>query len=482
MVLADGSCWSLQAKDDEAAVIVEQLSKAMNLRFGLGTGRKLCITVDDQSPECGKVPFNLSLDPVIAVLHSPQDRDFLTIQMYKISLIIARDVLTRCGLILHGALAEYKGMGVILAGPGNVGKSTASRRLPPPWKSLCDDACLVVRDEWGQYWAHPLPTWSLFYQNGAGGCWDVQRAVPLNAIFFLRRSPQDRIEELNESQELSMLMESTNQISRIITYKLLDDEVQSLHIEQMAASEVLATTVPAYMLHISLTGMFWKDLENELLAEISHTSISPVPAEKDSTITVVFTGTSMEPTLRDGYLLTVTPYMNKSIQKGDVIYFQRQGKRGVVHRVIQVTKEGVQTKGDNNSRTDPFLLEKNEILGQVITAQNGRKSWRVHGGMRGWAVMRRNQLASSIFRRIAKQISGPYRRMTDQNIFFGMLPPSIRPKVVSFKVSMYRDQFKLKLIAGSHEIGRYDYKNEKWQIRPLFRLFVDQSKLQRFAK
>ena len=33
----------------------------------------------------------------------------------------------------------------------------------PPWRSLCDDATLVVRDASGRYWAHPWPTWSRFY-------------------------------------------------------------------------------------------------------------------------------------------------------------------------------------------------------------------------------------------------------------------------------------------------------------------------------
>jgi signal peptidase I len=471
----------LQAEDNEAARIVEQLSKAMTLKFGLGTGRKLCVKVDDESPECGKIPFNLNSDSVIAVLNSPQNRDLLTIQMYKISLIIARSCLARGGLILHGALAEYKGMGVILAGPGKVGKSTASKRLPEPWKSFCDDACLVVRDDWGQFWAHPLPTWSLFYQNGLGGRWDVQQAVPLKAIFFLRQSPQDRIEELNESQEVAMLMESTNQISRTITLKLPDTEVQAIHVEQMNASEVLAKAVRAYMLHISLTGMFWKELERVLLAETSHTFIRAIRAENDAPITVVFTGVSMKPTFQDGYLLTVAPYVNDQIKKGDVIYFQRKGQVAVVHRVVRVSNEGVQTKGDNNSSNDSFLLQKDEIIGKVIAARNGRKSWRIHGGMGGYAIMRLNQLVSSTSRRGARMMAGPYQRMADQNIFLGILPPNFRPKVVSFKVSMYRNQFKLKLIAGSHEIGRYDDKSRKWQIKYPFRLFVDQSKIERIT-
>jgi len=55
---------------------------------------------------------------------------------------------------MHGALVDYSGSGFVRAGPGTVGKSTASRRLPLPWRSLCDDKTLVVRDRKGRFWAH----------------------------------------------------------------------------------------------------------------------------------------------------------------------------------------------------------------------------------------------------------------------------------------------------------------------------------------
>jgi SynChlorMet cassette protein ScmC len=64
------------------------------------------------------------------------------------------------GLPLHAALAERNGMGFLLAGPGDTGKSTCCHRLPGPWKALCDDESLVVRDHQKGYLAHPFPTWS----------------------------------------------------------------------------------------------------------------------------------------------------------------------------------------------------------------------------------------------------------------------------------------------------------------------------------
>ena len=158
LTLADGTRWSIQAQDDEAATIIELLGSAMMLRHGDGQGRLLLVEVDGKSPEAGKVPSAQNQDPVRCVLSSPDTRDMLTIQMSNLSLAIVRDAQIRGGLLLHAALAELDGRGVILAGSHDVGKSTASSRLPVPWHSLSDDACLVVKDSEDRYWAHPWPT------------------------------------------------------------------------------------------------------------------------------------------------------------------------------------------------------------------------------------------------------------------------------------------------------------------------------------
>ena len=51
--------------------------------------------------------------------------------LMQVSLVIAQHAEGRGGVLLHGALVEKDGVGVVLAGPGGVGKTTASRRLAP---------------------------------------------------------------------------------------------------------------------------------------------------------------------------------------------------------------------------------------------------------------------------------------------------------------------------------------------------------------
>ena len=165
---------------------------------------------------------------------------------------------------MHGALAERDGIGVILVAPGGTGKTTASNRLPAPWRSLSDDTTLVVRDPQGNYWAHPWPTWSRFLDGGPGGTWDVQSAVPVKGIFVLAQAAQDRAERVGPGQAVSLLGECVGQVSGFMTPGLPKEELQALHLERFNNLCALARVVPTHVLHISLTGAFWQEIEQAL--------------------------------------------------------------------------------------------------------------------------------------------------------------------------------------------------------------------------
>ena len=174
--LADGQRWLIRPVDDRAAAVVAELGTVMCLSPG-EVGRELCVAVCKESDR-----FDVERGgAVVCRLAVPTDRATQVAQMRRIASQIAREALFRGGLLFHGALAEYRGSAFIMAGPGDVGKSTASRRLPSPWRSLCDDMTLVVRDCKGRFWAHPWPTWSRFNNGGPGGSWAVEQAVPLRA-------------------------------------------------------------------------------------------------------------------------------------------------------------------------------------------------------------------------------------------------------------------------------------------------------------
>ena len=276
-ILADGSRWVIAAGNEEAASIVSQLGEAMQLRLTTGeiesplrgVVRRLLALVDAHNPKASQATCHAPLpfeddSSVVCVLRSFTHSDGLFIQLLELSLAIARDAQTRGGVLIHGALAERNGIGVILAAPGGTGKTTASDRLPAPWRSLCDDTTLVVRDSQGNYQAHPWPTWSRFLDGGTGGKWDVQNAVPVKGIFFLSRAAEDRVESVGPGRAVSLLVECAEQTSQPMMRCLSKEETRALHLERFNNLCALARVVPAHVLNISLTGAFWHEIEKML--------------------------------------------------------------------------------------------------------------------------------------------------------------------------------------------------------------------------
>lgn len=272
LALADGSRWVMAAADEEAAPVVSRLGIAMGLGVSTATpprGAERRLLVHSNARRPGVPPASRpDAQPVDSgtalLLTSFANGDELFVHLLEISLVLARDAQTRGGLLLHGALAERKGSGVVLAAPGGTGKSTASERLPPPWRSLCDDTTLVVMDSRRKYWAHPWPTWSRFLTGGAGGTWDVQNAVPLEGIFFLTRSVSDRVESVGAGQAVSLLVESAEQASQLMARGRSYEEARALRRERFDNLCALARALPVHVLQISLTGAFWKQIEQTL--------------------------------------------------------------------------------------------------------------------------------------------------------------------------------------------------------------------------
>jgi SynChlorMet cassette protein ScmC len=165
---------------------------------------------------------------------------------------------------VHGALAEKDGRGVILAGPGDVGKTSASQRLPYPWKSLCDDCTLIVRDKSGIYQAHPWPTWSTFMFGGTGGSWDVQYSVPLTAIFFLAQSEIDIATPLGQGKSTCLLSETSEQAWQGLSFDLDIQLKRAFNLQRFENICDLVKVKPAYLLQFSKNGKFWEEIEKFL--------------------------------------------------------------------------------------------------------------------------------------------------------------------------------------------------------------------------
>ncbi|MHB9098741.1 MAG: SynChlorMet cassette protein ScmC [Syntrophales bacterium] len=274
LVLADGNRWEVTAGNEEAASIVSQLGCVMQLRMTTGAIEpshydhlcRLVVQVDAHTSvaDC-YVPTASENAGVVVCILSPSDHwGGPHVNLMRLSLVFAREAQAHGGVLIHGALAERNGIGVILAAPGGTGKTTASNRLPAPWRSLCDDTTLVVRDPQGHYWAHPWPTWSRFLDGGPGGTWDVQSAVPLKGIFILAHAVEDRVERVGPGHAVSLLVECVRQATMFMSLGLFKEELHALYLERFNNLCALARVIPAHVLHIGLTGAFWQEIERAL--------------------------------------------------------------------------------------------------------------------------------------------------------------------------------------------------------------------------
>jgi len=483
---ADGQQWVIRSVDEEAAEVVAELGRVMRLGSG-ELGRELCVAVRRESDRT-HLETNGAVE---CCLVAPTEWETPVVQMLALASMIARETLARGGLLLHGALAEYRGSGLIMAGPGGIGKSTASQRFPSPWRSLCDDMTLVVRDGKGRFWAHPWPTWSRFADGGPGGSWAVEDAVPLRAIFFLDQSPSDLLEPVSATQATALTLASEVELVMEVKFALDDAEAaRTLTSKALGAAKGLASAVPAYSLRLGLTGRFWEKIERVLPIgdepglDADNRGRDPMSVESlmpRGALRVVCTGPSMRPTLQEPEFLEVKPYGTARVRTGDVVCFKSPDTgKTVVHRVVSVGPRspvagrptgGIRTRGDNNAKDDPWVLQPGDIIGRVTAAQYGVPRRSVPGGWRGLVALRCVRLGQAIRGNVGRLSHTLYHFLAGLGPFDRLLPRRLRPRLVRFGTPY---QVFLKLLMGGHTVGQCDRRLENWHIRPPFRLFVDE--------
>ena len=165
------------------------------------------------------------------------------------------------GLPFHAGMAAWNGRGALFAASGGTGKSTCCRRRPPPWKALCDDETLIVKDKQGAYMAHPFPTWSEYLFQRSEKTWDVGQYAPLSALFFLEQAERDEVAPIGAGKASIYILESSTQICRR-DWRHLDKKEEARRKTALFDNACnLAREVPSYILRVSLTGEFWKLIE-----------------------------------------------------------------------------------------------------------------------------------------------------------------------------------------------------------------------------
>jgi len=203
--------------------------------------------------------------PVIICETGAEDHfDLDLIRMWAATYPIYQGAVETGGLPFHACLAGRDGAGVLLAAPGGGGKSTCARRLPPPWKALCDDETLIVRDPEGRYFVHPFPTWSNFFWGRKTRTWNVQEYISLSAIFFIKKGEKDEVIPMGRGEAAARMYQSAEQVC-LRNWRDFSAEEERGEKERLFANACeLSQNIPAFSLRVSLQGEFWKEVERVL--------------------------------------------------------------------------------------------------------------------------------------------------------------------------------------------------------------------------
>jgi len=291
LTLADGSQFILRALDEHAARVVTFFAQSARLKQTLEvfkTSKVLVATRPFTAP--GKIVCAIQPPHVLRrTMRRREDggragftyeqlpaNQWLWLQLIQLAACIGNQLQARGGVLLHSALAarpdlsglkDLTGRGVLLTAHSGVGKSTASKRLPAPWVSLCDDTTLIVRDDAGAYWAHPMPTWSHIFHEEKIRDWDTQPAAPLRAIFLLRQSEQDRATPLSAAHALGFLLERAQEPMQYWRENFSLRELGAFNRQIFDNLCDLVRAVPCFLLDARLDGAFWKEMEIALWAK-----------------------------------------------------------------------------------------------------------------------------------------------------------------------------------------------------------------------
>ncbi len=469
--------------DNRAKAYITALTRAMNLAENGDRGRKVLVYVSEKNgTSCIIHPKN-NHDPIICSMLHDYKQNMFFLQVQKIAQAVATDVVRNGGALIHGGLCSYKGTGAVMAGPGNVGKTTASNRLPAPWISYSDDATLIIPDGTGGFNAHPWPTWSRFYQDGPGGVWDVKKSIPLEFLFFLKQSETDYVEPLSKDQAKAMLIDTMEHLSRLLRF---EDKEKHEYIEKcIRSAEKITSAIPAYRLGLSLEGEFWREMEKVMpkakkFEKPGYTE-KQLPIEFNrGKVHFIYRGPSMNPTFYEPEMLTIKPYNGNKPKKGDVICYRVDHKdESIVHRVVKVEESGIKTKGDNNTYIDDYMVAGQSVIGRVVASKRGNKTRTIHGGFFGVLEMYWCRGCRKIRNFISKFLHDSYNYLAVSGIF-----RKLKPKKMVFRLAVF-EKYPLvypKLVLNGCTVGTFDFRQKSWKINRPYRLFVDEKKLPVFER
>ncbi len=87
--------------------------------------------------------------------------------------------------------------------------------------------------------------------------------------------------------------------------------------------------------------------------------------QTDTPVVAVFSD-SMDPTFYKGDMIIVSG-RDPDVKVGDIIIFDVPDRSyPIIHRIYQITDQGIRTKGDNNPVSDPWVVPRSSLHGKAL--------------------------------------------------------------------------------------------------------------------
>jgi signal peptidase I len=183
---------------------------------------------------------------------------------------------------------------------------------------------------------------------------------------------------------------------------------------------------------------------------------------------IICNGPSMKPTLRPGDKIETGKTAFDELKRGDIIIYNSPDniRLNVIHRIIGRDSDGFITRGDNNSKTDPYRVRPEHRPLKVVAIERGARRREID--KHGMLVHRLRMLQKKwkIFRR--KYLYPVYVFVADSGIFYPL------GKIFKTEVRKFKRPkgIELQLFLGKHRVGVLHPCKGKWSIRFPWRMFI----------
>jgi signal peptidase I len=184
-----------------------------------------------------------------------------------------------------------------------------------------------------------------------------------------------------------------------------------------------------------------------------------------------YNGPSMSPVMKPGDGIVVDKSVKiKDFRVGDIICYRPEGyEYYIVHRIVEIKKDGVITRGDNNSDKDPYLINVDFDPLFVSGIRRGNKTIKVYGGFPGYLNHKKNLIFKFLRVHIKSYIKRILDRIAESEILYFINPFHSKIKVLNYKMELQEYQI---MLVGKKQIGRKN-KGQSWNIRHPWKLFIN---------